>query len=111
MGNTHEGIFTRNKGNDQLPIRCRVVAGTRILIAQVERALRQGASLLQRVQCCTGRITAGLISKLRCAKGQGTTEYAILVGVLVVIAIIAITVFRPKLEELWNAISTGINSL
>ena len=27
--------------------------------------------------------------------GQGTTEYAILVGVLVVIAIIAITVFRP----------------
>lgn len=29
--------------------------------------------------------------------GQGTTEYAILVGVLVVIAIIAITVFRPKL--------------
>ena len=34
-----------------------------------------------------------------------------LVGVLVVIAIIAITVFRPKLEELWNAISSGINSL
>ena len=31
--------------------------------------------------------------------GQGTTEYAILVGVLVVIAIIAITVFRPKLQE------------
>ena len=42
--------------------------------------------------------------------GQGTTEYAILVGVLVVIAIIAITVFRPKLQELWDAIaeaSTG----
>ena len=36
--------------------------------------------------------------------GQGTTEYAILVGVLVVIAIIAITVFRPKLQELWDAI-------
>lgn len=44
-------------------------------------------------------------------RGQGTTEYAILVGVLVVIAILAITAFRPKLEELWNAISTGINSL
>ena len=44
-------------------------------------------------------------------KGQGTTEYAILVGVLVVIAILAITVFRPKLQELWNAISDGINSL
>lgn len=43
--------------------------------------------------------------------GQGTTEYAILVGVLVVIAIIAITVFRPKLQELWDAIAEGINSL
>lgn len=43
--------------------------------------------------------------------GQGITEYAILVGVLVVIAIIAITVFRPKLQELWDAIAEGINSL
>ena len=43
--------------------------------------------------------------------GQGTTEYAILVGVLVVIAIIAITVFRPKIQELWDAISSGINGL
>ena len=33
-------------------------------------------------------------------KGQGTTEYAILVGVLVVIAIIAITLFRPKIPHL-----------
>lgn len=32
-------------------------------------------------------------------KGQGTTEYAILVGVLVVIAIIAITLFRPKTKS------------
>ncbi len=44
-------------------------------------------------------------------EGQGTTEYAILVGVLVVIAIIAITVFRGKLQELWDAIADGINSL
>lgn len=43
--------------------------------------------------------------------GQGTTEYAILVGVLVVIAIIAIAIFKPKLEELWNSIAEGINSL
>ena len=33
------------------------------------------------------------------------------VGVLVVIAIIAITVFRPKIQELWDAISSGINGL
>lgn len=43
--------------------------------------------------------------------GQGTTEYAILVGVLVVLAIVAITLFRPKLEELWTAIADGINGL
>lgn len=43
--------------------------------------------------------------------GQGTTEYAILVGVLVVIAILAITAFRPKIQELWNAISDGIQGL
>ena len=43
--------------------------------------------------------------------GQGTTEYAILVGVLVVIAIAAILLFRDKVSELWNAIASGINSL
>lgn len=50
-------------------------------------------------------------SKLICKQGQGTTEYAILVGVLVVIAILAIVIFKPKLQELWDAISDGINSL
>lgn len=44
-------------------------------------------------------------------RAQGTTEYAILVGVLVVIAIIAIIAFRDKVSELWDAISNGINSL
>ncbi len=56
-------------------------------------------------------IQAKLNKVLRNTKGQGTTEYAILVGVLVVIAIIAITLFRPKIQELWNAIAEGINSL
>ena len=44
-------------------------------------------------------------------EGQGTTEYAILVGVLVVIAIVAILAFRDKVSELWSAIADGINSL
>ena len=48
---------------------------------------------------------------IRRENGQGTTEYAILVGVLVVIAILAIVIFKPKLEELWNAIADGINGL
>ena len=42
---------------------------------------------------------------------QGTTEYAILVGVLVVIAILAIVAFRDNLSELWDDITDGINSL
>ncbi len=48
---------------------------------------------------------------LRDESGQGTTEYAILVGVLVVIAILAIVAFREKVSELWSAITEGINSL
>lgn len=54
---------------------------------------------------------ASLHARLLCEKGQGTTEYAILVGVLVVIAIVAITAFRPKIEELWSAIADGIGGL
>lgn len=53
----------------------------------------------------------GLRGLLTDDSGQGTTEYAILVGVLVVIAIVAILAFRDKISELWEAISTGINSL
>ena len=49
--------------------------------------------------------------KLADRSGQGTTEYAILVGVLVVIAVLAITLFRPKIQELWDAIVAGINNL
>lgn len=52
-----------------------------------------------------------LFSKLHDKKGQGTTEYAILVGVLVVIAMLAITVFKPKIQSLWDAIASGINGL
>ena len=48
---------------------------------------------------------------LRDRSGQGTTEYAILVGVLVVIAIAALVLFRDRVGELWQAIADGINSL
>ena len=44
-------------------------------------------------------------------EGQGTTEYAILVGVLVVIAITAVLLFRGRLESLWSEIADGLNSL
>ena len=54
---------------------------------------------------------AAVRSRWADTRGHGTTEYAMLVGVLVRIAIIAITLFRPKLQELWDAIASGINSL
>lgn len=61
------------------------------------------------------RLAAALHVRMRQAvrreSGQGTTEYAILVGVLVVIAIIAITLFKPKIQQLWDAIASGINGL
>ena len=62
-----------------------------------------------------GRVAGALVRELRrVAKdtsGQGTTEYAILVGVLVVIAIVAIIAFRDRVSELWSAIADGINAL
>lgn len=57
------------------------------------------------------KAAARVRSVAKSEKGQGTTEYAILVGVLVVIAILAIMVFRPRLQELWDAIAQGINGL
>lgn len=55
-----------------------------------------------------GRGIGGLLGEVR---GQGTTEYAILVGVLVVIAILAIIAFRGKVQQLWDAIVSGMNAL
>ncbi|MBP3892614.1 MAG: class III signal peptide-containing protein [Atopobiaceae bacterium] len=57
------------------------------------------------------RRTTNVMELLGEERGQGTTEYAILVGVLVVIAIIAIIAFRGKVQELWDAIVNGMNSL
>ena len=58
------------------------------------------------------RAKAQAVREMLCDEsGQGTTEYAILVGVLVVIAIAAIGLFKPKLEDLWNAIVSGMASL
>ena len=53
----------------------------------------------------------GIMVLGRSKRGQGTTEYAILVGVLVVIAVLSIIAFRGKVQELWDAIADGIRSL
>ena len=60
----------------------------------------------------TARRALGCVrGKMIATRGQGTTEYAILVGVLVVIAILAIALFKPKIEELWNGIVSGFQKL
>lgn len=69
-----------------------------------EFARGKGISLFVKARCALAR-------KMSDARGQGTTEYAILVGVLVVIAMLAITVFKPKIQSLWDAIADGINGL
>lgn len=43
--------------------------------------------------------------------GQGTTEYALLVGILVVAAIIAITLFRTQVATLWSNVTNAMNSI
>lgn len=48
---------------------------------------------------------------LRGEAGQGTAEYAILVGVLVVLAIAAIVIFKPQLQHLWDAINSAMDEL
>ena len=48
---------------------------------------------------------------LKDQRGQGTTEYAILVGVLVVIAIIAVVAFSGKLKDLWDAITSNMKTI
>ena len=63
------------------------------------------------VFCRVARARQRAKALLQEESAQGTTEYAILVGVLVVIAIIAIVAFKGKVEDLWNAIKDGINSL
>lgn len=57
------------------------------------------------------RGTRRLRRVIREEEGQGTTEYAVLVGVLVVIAIAAVVLFRDRIQSLWNDIASSINSL
>ncbi len=76
----------------------------RLSMEKVRRLAAWAACSRARVRLAAGRARLD-------ERGQGTTEYAILVGVLVVIAIVAITLFRPKIEELWSAIADGINGL
>lgn len=84
----------------------RELAG-RVARASLGASARLGAWLARRAAPL--RAAAG--SPVREEEGQGTTEYAILVGVLVVIAIAAIALFRGRIQTLWDSIASAINGL
>lgn len=75
------------------------------------KCIAWGRKAVAKIQGALCAWTARCRCKLMNAQGQGTTEYAILVGVLVVIAIAAIVVFRPSIEKLWEAIIKGFEDL
>ena len=43
--------------------------------------------------------------------GQGTTEYALLVGIFVVAVIVAMTMFRDQVATLWSNVTNTMNSI
>lgn len=81
------------------------------LSVYVQEVVEAARRMAEAVQLAAMRIGSGAGGTLREERAQGTTEYAILVGVLVVIAILAIVAFRENLTKLWDAIANGINGL
>lgn len=79
-------------------------------VIERREAVQTGAGLV-RSRLCLARARGRAKELMAGSAAQGTTEYAILVGVLVVIAILAIVAFRDKVSELWDEISSAINSL
>jgi pilus assembly protein Flp/PilA len=43
-------------------------------------------------------------------EGQGMTEYALVLGVIAVGAIVTITAFRTQVAALWTSITTSISA-
>lgn len=62
---------------------------------------------------CEGRLAKAEAAVLAAETegGQGTTEYGILVGILVVAAIMAITLFRNQVATLWSNVTNAMNSI
>lgn len=62
---------------------------------------------------CEGRLVKAEAAVLAAETegGQGTTEYAVLVGILVVAAIIAMTLFRDQVATLWSNVTNAMNSI
>lgn len=86
-------------------------AGGGVRLRAARRASRARAWALARLSISWAGLRGRLAAAAREEEGQGTTEYAILVGVIVVIAIAAIALFRGRLQTLWDSIASAINGL
>ena len=74
------------------------------LLGTVRRTRRRAETALRRAR-------VGLAGALHEETAQGTVEYAVLVGVLVVFAIVAIVAFRGKVSDLWEAITEAMDTI
>lgn len=43
--------------------------------------------------------------------GQGTTEYALLIGLFIVAVIVAMTLFRTQVATLWSNVTNTMNNI
>ena len=62
---------------------------------------------------CEGRLVKAEAAVLAAETegGQGTTEYALLVGILVVAVIVAVTLYRDQVATLWSNVTNTMNSI
>ena len=62
---------------------------------------------------CEGRLVKAEAAVLAAETegGQGTTEYALLVGIFVVSVVIAMTLFRTQVATLWSNVTNAMNSI
>lgn len=62
---------------------------------------------------CEGRLIKAEAAVLAAETegGQGTTEYALLVGIFVVAVIVAVTLYRDQVATLWSNVTNTMNSI
>lgn len=62
---------------------------------------------------CEGRLVKAEAAVLAAETegGQGTTEYALLVGIFVVSVVIAMTLFRTQVATLWSNVTNAMNNI
>lgn len=44
-------------------------------------------------------------------EGQGTAEYAVILGIIVVAAVVALGLFKTQLQNIWTTIQTSLGTV